>query len=561
MAERIYTEEEIQDLTDRVFLLKEQLEAGKIFFAEHLVADFQRSLGAIRLRTDGLVAPETVDGRIRTATLAIRAMKQREEAKNAVSLAQIQEIYFNFLFRQMGWLYDEMLKTQVNPAIVATAMAKDREFVNHTVSIFPDMAAEVDDFWKAVGDAGAFHLQDSKQLKATFAGDLFPAYWENPVSTAGLYIDTLVLPCPITRIAPLVNVLPDHVVIKLFVKHVLTAMSYRDVATADVAPPIVLVLPNTEDLGTDSRQHFIERSGPATLKHAEYLFGRSFESVEHLKDFCDHLISVEQVMAELKGADRLLFDTVWDRDPHAQLVHAMTAGLPAIPGTDQGTAGHQILSACIGRMSQAIAAQDNALHFGATPFINAETSWLYYTWMLEYEAAAQPQNDHLGRGMHVVRALVAESQNNLVWLGKVPPETVLEIRRRGLADEVRALLGQGVSELIGINPSNYFRTADEVVENLDRAFREHQRMLFESKQKKLRLYGLDIGSFVATGTIAVTAALTGNPMLGAVSGLLGIAGLPNLKDIKTKFAAIAEEESARKASPTGLLFRHVQNRR
>jgi hypothetical protein len=34
MPSRSYTEEEIQDLTDRVFLLKEQLEAGKMQFAK-----------------------------------------------------------------------------------------------------------------------------------------------------------------------------------------------------------------------------------------------------------------------------------------------------------------------------------------------------------------------------------------------------------------------------------------------------------------------------------------------------------------------------------------------
>jgi hypothetical protein len=33
MSSRTYTEEEVQDLTDRVFLLKEQLEAGKVHFA------------------------------------------------------------------------------------------------------------------------------------------------------------------------------------------------------------------------------------------------------------------------------------------------------------------------------------------------------------------------------------------------------------------------------------------------------------------------------------------------------------------------------------------------
>lgn len=560
MSQREYTEEEIQDLTDRVFILKEQMEAGKMFFAEHLAEDFHRSWSAIRLRSDGLVDPMTVDSRIRANTLAIQAMKYREDAKNSVTLGQIQEAYFNILFHQLGWLYDLMIKAKLNPEQAARAMTKDPEFIKRTISALPEMAAELENFWKTVGDAGAFHLQDSYQLKANFAGDLFPAHWENSVSTAGLYIDTLVLPCPIIRIAPLIYVMPGQTLTELFVKHVLNAMSYRDAATADIEPPIVLVLPNSDDFDKDTRKHLLQLSEQATRKHAEYLFGRNFESIEHLKEFCDHLISVDQAMAELKGSDRLLFDTIWDREPRAQLTCAMADKQPLIPGADQAVAGHHIFNTCIGRMPQAIAAQENALRFKSTPFINAKTSWLYYTWMLEYEAVQQPQNNLHGKSMHVVQALVTESQNNLSWLGKVPPETVLEIRRRGLADEVRALLGQGVSELIGLNPTNYFRTADQVVNNLNRAFGEHQRKILDSKQKKLKLYGLDIGSFVVTGTIAVTAALTGKPTIGALSGILGMLGLPNLKEIKTKFSTIAEENRTRKTSPTGLLFSHVKKK-
>lgn len=66
---RIYSEEEIQDLTDRVFLMRDRLEAGKIHFAAHLVEEFRKSFEAIRLRPDGLVDPTTVDGRIRASTL------------------------------------------------------------------------------------------------------------------------------------------------------------------------------------------------------------------------------------------------------------------------------------------------------------------------------------------------------------------------------------------------------------------------------------------------------------------------------------------------------------
>lgn len=71
---RQYSEEEVQDLTDRVFLLRTRLDEGKLHIAAHLVDCFRESLMAIRLRPDGLVDPATVDGRIRAMTLAIRAL-------------------------------------------------------------------------------------------------------------------------------------------------------------------------------------------------------------------------------------------------------------------------------------------------------------------------------------------------------------------------------------------------------------------------------------------------------------------------------------------------------
>lgn len=558
MNARTYTEEEIQDLTDRVFLLRQQLEAGKIHFAAHLVEDFRKSYESIRLRPDGLVDPTTVDGRIRAATLAIRAMKHRDEAKEAISLGDIQEAYFTLLSQQFGWLLDQMTKAGATPTQASRAMMHDQGFIKQMKVGLPELVKDLGEFWENVGDPGAYHLQDGTQLKATFAGDLFPAHWENAVSTAGLYIDTIVLPCPIMRIAPLLGVLPDEEVARLLVKHTLTAMTYREVATANITPPIALILPNPEDFHTDTRRSLIARAEPGILKHGGYLFGRTFESLDELGEFCGTLESVEQVAAELKGGDRLLFDSEWDPNPLAQLARAMSERQPSIPGLDPAVAGDHVLGSCYGRMPQALGAQENAARFGGTPLINAETSWRYYTWLLEYESIHSTVDLGKVTGAHIARALVSESDQNLAWLGNVPPTAVLEIRRSGLADELRQMLSVGVGDLVATNPQNYFRTADQVVENLDRAFSEHQRRLLDAQRNKLKLYGFDLGSFVATGAIAVTAALTSSPALGAVSGLLGISGLPNLKDLKSKFKAQAEEEKARRNSPTGILFKHVK---
>ena len=558
MKERQFTEEEVEDLTDRVFLLKARIEEGKFHVMEHLAEGFSESLRAIKLRADGKVDPYSVDGRIRATTLVIRAMQYREDAKRDVSLARIQNDYFDYLFAQFDWLYAELRKPNATPARIAAAASANDEIVKGVMAALPEIAEDLRMFWGAVAEAGSFHLQDGRQLKTSFAGDLFPAFWENAVSTAGLYVDTIVLPCPIMRIAPLIGLAPERDVVAMLVKHVVTAMTYREVATAEVDPPILLILPNEDDIAPGDRHGFVNRAGPAVCKHAARLFQRPFESVDDLREFCGKLDTIDKVLHELKEPKRLLFDSDWEPGVRAQLKRAMREGLPAIPGLDPAVAGYHVLGACLGRMRQALAAQEKAVQFGATPLINAETSWRYYTWLLEYQGAESKADARGRETMHVIRAIASERGNNLAWLGNVPVETVIEIRKKGLTDEVRALLGKGVSELIHIDPTNYFRTADQVIDNLDRAFQAHQQQLLEAKAKKLKLYGIDVAACLSVGAIGVAAAMTSNPGLGVVSAIAGVAGLPNLKDIKSKFSEILTEDRARRNSPTGLLFRHVR---
>lgn len=557
MPSREYTEDEVQDLTDRVFLLKEQLEAGKMRFASQELADgFRRSYEAICLRPDGKVDPISLDGRIRAMTLAIVAMKHRDDAKNSLSLAQVQEEYFEFLFREFGWLYDQMLKAEATPSAAAEITSRHEDMMQSLAKALPEMVDVVREFWLFAGQAAGYHLQDSQQLKAVFAGDIFPAHWENAVSTAGLYVDTIILPCPITRLGAMLKAAPSSQLIKLIIKHVLTAMTYRDIALADVNPPIAMIVPNPDDADDNDRQSLIVRATPVICTHARYLFDRAFESIEEIQEFCVRLETIEQVFKALKRPDRLIFDTKWGNDPREQLAMSLKENTHLF-GMNVPNAGYHVFTSIIGRMPQALGAQEAAQHFRGSPFINAETSWLHYTWLLEYQGGRKDDDLTTRHSMHVVRALVAEAHNNLEWLGNVPPETVLEIRKRGLADELRKLLAGGVSNLIGIKPDNYFRTADQVVDNIDTAFRKHQAALREARNKKLKLYGIDVAACTATGAVAVAAALTGNVTLGAISGALGVAGLPNLKDIKTKFKQIAAEEKANRESPTGLLFRHV----
>lgn len=372
MTERSYTEDEVQDLTDRVFLLKEKLEAGKMHFAAHLVDDFRRSFQAIRLRPDGKVDPHTVDGRIRASTLAVLAMKQREDMKKSASLQDLQEKYFEFLFEQFGWLYDQMVQHKAPPYAIAEHFSGNADLVEKFASVVPEFEKAVKDYWEVAGEISEYHLQDGQQLKSVFSGDLFPSHDENVVSTAGLYVDTIVLPCPVIRIAPLVKVLPKAEVVRLLIKHVLTAMTYRSLATSNVSPPIVLIVPTRDDLQGRGREELVARAAPAMLKHGNLLFGSSFQELGELIEFCNGLRSVDDVVAQLDRPERLLFDTEWGGDAAHQLRKAMTDN-PAVPGMARDVAGHHVIGACFGRMPQAMAAEEAAFQFGGSPLISAPT--------------------------------------------------------------------------------------------------------------------------------------------------------------------------------------------
>lgn len=556
MSEEDYSQDYIQDLTDRVFLVNKKINEGKINVPTHLIGEFRRSLSKIKLDNNGFVIPETVDGIIRSSALAIKMVEERESIKKRYSISDIQEAYFNHLDAYFGELYAMMTQAGAEPYAASEVFSKQPEFVSSISKALPDIFSFFKEFWSNCGDVGTYHLQDNEQLKSSFSGDIFPNYHENPISIAGLYIDTVILPCPVLKIARMYGIHPEIDVIKLLIKHVLTAMTYRVYAVADIEPHLVLIQPSSADINHDQRVILLNESKPTILKHANYLFARSFESLDDLKEFCGHIETVDQAMRALRRPDRLLIDAQWDKDPRVQLESAVSQGDKTIFG-QKNTAGNQILATCVGRFSQAFGTRDNAIEYRGTPYIQAEASWQYYNWMMEYGSVGYDVEADI-KGLHVMRALTSEMDNDLAWLGKVPPDIVLKLRANGQADEIRALLGTGISELIRNEPLNYYASAEKVVGNLEVAFRKHKKQILKARKEKLRLYGLDIPSCITVGTIAVAAAVTANPLLGVVAAGATMLGAPNIFGINAKLKQQQASENLYKSSPTALLFSHIK---
>jgi hypothetical protein len=159
------------------------------------------------------------------------------------------------------------------------------------------------------------------------------------------------------------------------------------------------------------------------------------------------------------------------------------------------------------------------------------------------------------KDLHINKALQGLASHDMQWIGNIPSQALIEIRKEGAMDEIRHIISTDINKLIDINPNNFHRTQDQILENLQEAFKKHQENLNNLSTKKWKFAGQDIGSWLVIGGIEVAAALTGTPAWG-LAGLTAnqLFDPPKLKDIPKSIKDLKEENDKIHKSPVGVLF-------
>lgn len=548
------TEEEEREyeagLQKRLLLLREKLAEGKMQFSPGL--DVAESLKAVRSRPDGSVDLATVDGLVRSLALGIEAMEERDQAKALVSLADIQSTYFEYIEKNFGEFYSTMKERDLTPHHAGRALSESGESRKAINEGIPGFLSSIREYWESVGPSAQVHVEDMTSLKAVFGGDLFPSHSESIASKAGLYADTIILPDPFLRSEWAFGRWTEEKKVYFFVKHAMNLLQYKSLAEADVGIPIVAVLPDYSALDPDDRQFYLRLGQDDALIHADKLFGRNFTDIGQFMEFASTLDTPEKALTSIVDKSKLLFDSDWGNDPGAQLQRATSGEYGDLLQVNHP--GQIIAAQAIGRMSISNELLGKAARFGGTPIIDAPTSWQYFNWKLEYDAgrALAPDGEHAA-DLHVLRGMQAVAQNEMQWLGRVPHEALIEIRREGSLDELRQILRKGVSELAELKPNNFHRTADQVFDNIQAAFDEHKSKLKDLTSKKWKFAGKDIGTWIAVGTLEVAAAATGMPIYGlSAFAAHQLVDAPKLKNIPKSIKGLAEESRRLNRSPVGM---------
>jgi len=539
-------------LQRRLQILRQYLEEGRIKFAAGL--KIIESLKAVRYAADGSVELSTVDGLVRAVAVGIEGSHERDELKKSMSLAEIQTTYFKFLESNFGFFYEIMLKRGLTPHDAGMAASQNNLTVEEITKPLPDFVRTIEEFWRNCADAAQAHVEDMHDtLKGIFGGDLFPSHEENIASKCGLYTDTIVLPDPFLRTKHVFEhgKPKDHAY--YFMKHALNLLQYRELACADVNPPVVVVLPDMSAIDKREYEFYKTLGRDDALTHAGKVFGRRFNTMEELMAFAKTLETVDRVAAAIADQNRILFDAELKRDFRAQIAKATQGNYAGLLGTKHP--GIIVASLALGYMNTSNELLIKSQRLRGTPVIDAPTFWQYFVWKLEYDAEKAQDSRNLA-DLHVLRGLQSLAQSDMQWLGRVPPKALLEVRKTQALAEIRSVLGKGVAELAHANPMQFPRTTDRVFDNIQYAFEEHRKSIKELSAKKWKFAGSSIGSWLVAGSIEVTAAATGYPTWGiaayAASELLNA---PKLREIPKSIVELARESKELKRSPVGMLFR------
>jgi len=277
-------------------------------------------------------------------------------------------------------------------------------------------------------------------------------------------------------------------------------------------------------------------------------------SFDDLMDFAGSLDSVDRVEAAVRDHECVLFDLEWTGDFRSKLTRAMTGDAAKLLRTNHP--GIIVATQAVGNMGTTNELLVKSSRLRGTPIIDAPTSWQYFVWKLEYDA--QTLERRLGlTDLHVVHALQLGAHDKMEWLGKGPPAALIELRKAGALDEIRHILSRGVQELALAEPTDFQRTSNQVLENIDTAFAEHKKNIEELRRKKWKFAGTEIGSWVVVGSLAIAAAATGHPLWGIAAWAADqILPAPKFREIPKSIRKLVRQDRNLKQSPVGILFKY-----
>jgi hypothetical protein len=419
----------------------------------------------------------------------------------------------------------------------------------------PNLCAFVEAFWKSNNEAIGAEMKRLPGLKARFGGDIGPKAIDAVFQRTGLYFDTIVVPDPMLRIARIPEGLfkmRDYYFLKYGIEQILAREAYL----ADTYPPIAVLTADPElaqPNGSFNRLADLAKLDSIALTNE--LYGECLDDFAEVQSFFSRFGSLREAVKEI--AQPHLF--CWDEDTPLNPVLQMEAfvhrdnidwKLRRLPDQFQGPGYLPFMF--LGRMMQVNDVLHRSRSQNAHPLVAAPVSFHWLTWKIRANRNLIAKDLGLARDMELGLTNSLLSQD-LEWLSNVPLEGLIELRKKGLLAELRAVVSRELESLTGAGLSNLEAITSQVDYNVSSALRQHQEQVKELD----RAYRTELAVTGSTFLLSIAAALQPSLLPLApdwAKALSGIVGTTSLKSVVQATVKYFKERNALGKTPVGLLW-------
>ena len=541
---------EREELHELILLLKQQIEDGKLKINS---AETIEELSRVRYAEDGKIDAPSVGSSVRALALAVAAAESHK-AMMRISILEVNSEYFDILEPLFGKPFTEMKRHGLNPQIVADDMASRDNLVNAFTSDLESLAQGLTEFWDYYGPVVQAHLQELQSLKVVFGGDVFPSYTANIACSVGLYADTVILPDPLHKLITFAGIMAPKELFRLTAKHALNALSYKELALAEVDVPIVVITP--DHLADSSYRSTLQIAAEEdTLEHYSRMFSTEFSSREQFGEFLRPLSTYEALVSRITDPNRMLFDTEWS----GTLLEQFKRYAEEFPGQFGSIADPRLVleEMLLGRMMQINDAVFRGFRYGGTPLIDAPTSWRYLQWKYEYQGNPLDARD-ARRDLLIAKTMSLEGSHHNMLAG-LPSDTLVQLRKNGASANLREIIRKGINEIDTASDDALLSVGKQVIENFDNALSEHARELNALSASRRKFYGVDVARWIVPGALSIASSAVHSVPLAFLAAVSLMSGSFRPEELRNRYRELKTQSATLRRSPAGIMFRHLKN--
>jgi hypothetical protein len=345
-----------------------------------------------------------------------------------------------------------------------------------------DLTKDIKKFWDQNRIPLAQDLKNSNGMKCLYSGDLSPQDALQLTKKTALYVDTIMIPDPLYKISFQLSSLKQHAdeYLPRILRHATNMYKLKDLLLADTEFPIVAIAPLGFEHFDDPLKKSFESSGEQKFTdYCKILFNYNFKNPLEVFQYLTHIDSSEKLFNSIVTKNNLPPDlrTLLQMESFlsefTELYSKMDSNYKRL------SPGQMFITYISTQSMRVVEHKLLCSEFGASPIYDHERSWFFL-------------NQDLG-APNIDTGIIQGLQNeNLKWLGNIPPVALRTLREQQELEDFRQILRRGLQDIKVQRDEKLTNTVNTLQYNLKNCLEVHNSRIEVLQNKVNKITHRDI---------------------------------------------------------------------